>query len=227
MTRAEKLTQIAENEQKVYDAGKNAEYDAFWDKFQDNGNRVKYDFAFSGLGWTEENFKPKYNICPTTLYFAFRASQDLTCDLVEHLAKLGVTLDTSNSTTFAYCFYGSYIKRVGVLDISKATEIVGMLTNAYYLESVDELIVSANNSSFNNVLAYCSRLKNITISGEISGDNLNLQRSTELTHDSLMSIINALSENASGKTLTIGSMNIAKLTDEELDIVEQKGWNIQ
>ena len=53
--------------------------------------------------------------------------------------------------------------------------------------------------------------------------------STKLSHDSLMSIINALkdySADTSGTTytLTIGGTNIEKLTQDELDSIEEKGW---
>ena len=78
MSIAEKLTAIAENEQRVYDAGymhgnndgyllgeeagKKSEYDAFWDAFQLDGERTNYSYAFSGSGWHSETFKPKYKI---------------------------------------------------------------------------------------------------------------------------------------------------------------------
>ena len=42
MSIAEKLVTVAENEQKVYDAGKQAEYDAFWDNYQVYGNRENF-----------------------------------------------------------------------------------------------------------------------------------------------------------------------------------------
>ena len=41
MSIAEKLTTVAENVPKVYEAGKKAEYDAFWDKYQNNGKRTQ------------------------------------------------------------------------------------------------------------------------------------------------------------------------------------------
>lgn len=59
MSIAEKLATIAENEQRVYDAGKKSEYDAFWDNFQANGTRKYYGFAFA-YSWNDVNYKPKY-----------------------------------------------------------------------------------------------------------------------------------------------------------------------
>ena len=80
-----KLTQIAENMEEVheagynkgkavgykegldtdaYEAGKKAEYDAFWDAFTDNGNRTDYGHAFSH--WGNEYIRPNRKIIPTT-----------------------------------------------------------------------------------------------------------------------------------------------------------------
>ena len=41
-------------------------YDAFWDTFQRNGERKDYRYGFSGIGWNDENFKPKYDIISNT-----------------------------------------------------------------------------------------------------------------------------------------------------------------
>lgn len=60
MSIAEKLTAVAENQQKVFDAGKQAEYDAFWDEFQNYGNLQDYPNTFSYYTWTDETFNPKY-----------------------------------------------------------------------------------------------------------------------------------------------------------------------
>jgi hypothetical protein len=40
--------------------GKQAEYDAFWNSYQQNGNRTAYDYGFSGICWNSEIFKPKH-----------------------------------------------------------------------------------------------------------------------------------------------------------------------
>ena len=60
MSISEKLQIIADNTQKVYDAGKQAEYDAFWDTFQNNGARTSYSYTFTS--WRNDCYKPKYPI---------------------------------------------------------------------------------------------------------------------------------------------------------------------
>ena len=64
MSIAEKLTEIAENVPKVYEAGKQAEYDRFWDSLQNSGNRTHYQYGFAGIGWNPTTLNPKYKVAP-------------------------------------------------------------------------------------------------------------------------------------------------------------------
>lgn len=65
MSIAEKLTTIAENEQKVHEAGKKqGVYDA-WDVMQPAG-RKSYVYAFAGWFWTDQNYKPVRTIDVTS-----------------------------------------------------------------------------------------------------------------------------------------------------------------
>ena len=47
----------------------------------------------------------------------------------------------------------------------------------------------------------------------------------KLSRESLLSIINNL-EVVSGETLTLGSVNLAKLTDDDIAIATNKGWSV-
>lgn len=49
---------------------------------------------------------------------------------------------------------------------------------------------------------------------------------TDLTHESLINILNALPNSTNGYTCTLGSSNLAKLTDEEKAIAVDKGWTL-
>lgn len=227
MSIAEKLTQIAENEQKVYEAGKKAEYDAFWDTYQANGSRTQYDTAFGGEGWTNETFKPKYDIKPTRATYMFRVAK-IAGDLVEICESLGISLDFSECVHMQELFSNApNITRVGVIDIRKATNVSNMFawSNA---KTIDKIIVTET-TPMNYFPGAMPELENITIEGTIGQNNFNVQYSTKLTHDSLMSIINALqdkSTDTSGTvwTVTLGPTNIAKLTAEEQQIAHKKGW---
>ena len=228
MTTAEKLQKIAENEQRVFDAGKQAEYDAFWDMYQINGTRTGYDCAFAGAGWTNTLFKPKYNMRPENGYMTFRNS-GITGDLVEMLDNLGVVLDFSNlKESSQYMFGMCSITHLGVIDLSS---IGATRTNANYffygatkLHTIDKLILPTKQLTLGYAFNGCTALANLTIEGTIQYD-IDF-KSCPLTHDSLMSIINALGDGLS-YTLTIGATNLAKLTQDEIDIAEAKGWTVK
>ena len=57
--------------------------------------------------------------------------------------------------------------------------------------------------------------------------DINLSACTALTHDSIMNVINKAADvTASPKPLTLGSTNLAKLSDEEKAIATAKGWTL-
>ena len=73
------------------------------------------------------------------------------------------------------------------------------------------------------------RLKTIKLTGTLAQNGFDVKGSSGLTLASLRSILNALkdySEDTSGTTwtVTLGAANIAKLTEADLLLVEQKGW---
>ena len=243
MSIAEKLQTIAENEQRVYEAGeskgkadgitegyingktdgyaegkadgfnvgyesgkadgitegieegKDAEWNAFWDAYQDYGKRGNYNTMFYNAGWTEITFKPKYDFICTYAGSMFSASR---------IVEINKTIDVTNSTSVASMFYG-----------------------ASYLKTITKLIVSENNNFGSNGFGSCPALENLTIEGTL-GQSFDIHWSTKLTHDSLMSIINALKDYAGTNThtVTLGSTNLAKLTDAEKAIATQKGWTL-
>jgi hypothetical protein len=90
MTTAEKLVKIAENEQKVYEAGQKAEYDRFWDAYQEYGTKNRYNYAFAGWGWTDDVFKPKYNIAPNITALAMFQNSRIV-DLKGVCERCGIT----------------------------------------------------------------------------------------------------------------------------------------
>ena len=58
------------------------------------------------------------------------------------------------------------------------------------------------------------------------GENLSLSASPNITHDCLVELINNLQTVTSTKTLTLGSTNLAKLTDAEKQVATDKGWTL-
>ncbi len=232
MSIAEKLTQIAENEQKVYDAGKQAEYDRFWDEYlkpvKPKGASSGFGaFLFSGRGWNDTTFNPP---CPidfitngyNMFYYATNISK-------EKLALVDYSKITENYTGF---FAYSLIKEVPELDTRGASTISTLFMASPFLTSVDNIILKDDGTqTLLNIFNSATALQEVRFTGVIGQNGINVQWSTKLTHESLMSIINALqdkSTDTSGTvwTVTLGAENIAKLTAEEKQIAQQKGWNL-
>jgi hypothetical protein len=222
MTIAEKLTKIAENEQKVYDAGyergyhdgeivgggsydqgfedgKQAEYDAFWGAYQPNTSIEPYQF--SSTGWNDNNFFPKRDMIATSNAYGAFYSIGVT-DLVKRLNDCGRKIDTSKaskiSALFQYAYRLTTVPKISAMSASDATNIFGDCQN---LKKIECLEVHAA-ITYSNTFYRCQALENITIEGEI-GNDINFQWSTLLTEASIRSIVSHLSDAASGKTLTL------------------------
>ena len=224
MSIADKLTTIAENVSKVYqagydkgvaeggdeavfqqgyEAGKTAEWNAMWDAIQINGTRTYYGQVFANAGWTKEAFKPKYNITPTgadSCFWKAFINEPEPVDLVELLEKAGVELDLSQCTNNQQIFDGANIKRIGVINASASGNSTRFLfRNATKLETVESLILRGD-SSMNTSYMFlsCNSLKNINHIEGVFGVSFELMQSTLLSKQTIINIINALSPTTSG-----------------------------
>lgn len=199
MTVAEKLTKIAENVPKVYEAGKKAEWNAFWDEFQNYGTRTKYEYGFAGNGWNNNSLKPKYKtIKPTTALYMFTTSA-ANIDLTEVM-----DLDMSNCTEADRIFASSLFTRIGVVNLSRTTNVNYIFNNCKELITIDKLIVKDDGTQvFNNPFYNCSKLENIQFEGVV-GNSINFTQSKSLSADSIDSIFSHLGGTASA-TLTLPS----------------------
>ena len=228
MSIAEKLQTIAENEQRVYEAGKQAEYDRFWETHLSKAQDGIY--AYAGKGWDDETFNPPRGtvIQPTYAYGMFFCTS--ITDLAALCEEKEITLDFSKSTNFTQTFYGSgnaRLTRIGVVDTTNSAGLSQPFRGQSNLHTIDKLILKADGTqTFTDKFRQCSYLVNIVIEGTIGQNGFDASPCTRLSHDSLMSIINALQSGVSSKTLTLGATNLAKLTDAEKAIATQKGWTL-
>lgn len=231
MNIAEKLTTIAENEIKVHEAGKEAEWSAFWDIFQSNGQLTSYNYAFAYGKFNDETFRPKYDIRPTSAerMFAYNnnvgvgtnASYCIT-DLSTCLSKAGVVLDTSKCENMNNVFYmGRGFTRIPTISFEGCNGIIGAtFYGCYNLHTIYKVILKSDGTnefsldSWDLPFGQCIGLQNITIEGVI-GNSISFWQSP-LSAASITSIVNALSPTASGKTLTLSTsaVNSAFTTDE-------------
>ena len=221
MSIADKLTTIAENEQKVYDAGKQAEYDEFWDIFQDYGNRRYYIGFLSGYTPTtlRKWFKPKYDLKPLDMQYFLRAGWDYSgFDFAQLFDELGVKLDTSRCQNFSYAF--QHGMRWGCINMSQCTNTSNNTAMFYngQLTTIDKLIVSKNTKIASSAFQECTKLANLTMEG-VLGYTLSLS-ACPLTVESAKSIINCLydysgTSNELSYTLTLKSTVWTALNEAE------------
>lgn len=254
MSIADKLQTIAENEQKVYDAGYakgkaeggggdsgDSYYDAFWDAYQENGARTNYNNAFKcEIGtkaenyklysyWNLETFTPKYDITPilaSSMFHSFNNNNKHgVFDLEKRLKERGVTLDVSNTSNVTFMFGSAGVDVVPELLF---TEALANMDRAFYNAAtlrVIRKIKSHVNLVYSSTFYGCSALEEIAFDGVI-GHSINFFNCKNLTAESIQSIIDALADLTGGtaQTLTLPSNIVDTLTDEQWSIILSKNW---
>ena len=145
------------------------------------------------------------------------------------MQECGVKFDFTNTADFTQIFYYNSMTTVfPSMDMSMAALLDRTFAYNYAMVTIEKLKVGAA-TAFSNTFQESRNIENLIIDGTIGQNGFDVKQSTKLTHESLMSIINALadySDDTSGTvwTVTIGSTNKAKLTEAELAIAENKGW---
>lgn len=199
------LDDMATDIPKVYETGKQAERDEFWDAYQENGKRTKYDFAFAGNGWGDKTFKPKYNIVASSgAQYLFHLAQ------VSSLKNIGVTISTTGAQNLSYAFYYSSLTECPEIDVSSALYCSGLFTGCSKLHTLDKLILNSAGSTpySNDMFGHCANLRNITFGG-VLGRNISFQWSPLLAVESIENIVSVLSDTENGQTITF---NVAAKT---------------
>lgn len=233
MSVSEKLQQIAENEQRVYDAGyqkgkaeggdteqayeqgveagKQAEYDRFWNTYQNNGNRDHYVYAFSWIGWNDDCYNPKYPIIGGATKFG----------LQQVFVQNNLITDT----------------KVDLID--QKGNIQELVAHCTQLVKIPLLQLEAPVTNTKNAFVRCAKLTDITI--KCVGDgciatSISFAESPLLTTgaegettNSVQSIIDALMTITDGvaRTLTLHADVRAKLTSEQVNTIKNvKGWSL-
>lgn len=114
-------------------------------------------------------------------------------------------IDTSNITNFNAAFSSTAIQSIECLNFINATNVFNMF-------------------QYTSSLFLIKNISNIKVSG------LSFNACILLNHDTLLRILNALydysEDTEEAHTITLGTTNLAKLTDEELAIGQNKGWTI-
>lgn len=218
--------------------GMQIEYDRFWDRYQEKGNRGRHYNAFSSLGadaWWYDNFKPKYDMKPTDaqyMFWQFGRFRDEPFNLKQQLIDCGVEMDFSQCKGMFQVFNGSTFSHIPYLNCSNSTEFFQTFWECLYLETIDGIYLTKV-ATFTEPFKNCYKLKNISFDGEI-GNSIDFQWSPLLTVESLRSILTALSKDATqanGKTITFNTASKAVIEADydcasELALAVGAGWTV-
>lgn len=239
MSIADKLITIAENEPKVFEAGKTAEYNEFWNETHNNTKNGSH--AYAGYHWTDNNFKPTRDIVIGYGERIFYATGIV--DLRGCLKRQGVVLDTSKSGTMNYALNSTSLKYLPVIDCSGVNRAAGInycISGCTDLEEVEKIILPdyTKISNYNGFLSGCSKLTKAPLEGVIGKSGFNISGSPNLDLPSAKNILTCLADLTGTENEFAFSVKIAQdvwdrlaedgttapngLTWEEY--VDSKGW---
>ena len=199
-----KSGEMAEKINNVFESGKQAKNEAFWDAYQSQGNRRKYANAFFGSGWDDETYNPIYPI--VTSYENANSGDNL----------------------FAWA-YITDTKVDVIIDLPLSGVANGLFKECKNLVTIRNLDITNYYNYFTKWFLGCYMLQNLTLTGRIYNSGFDVSDCSYLTHDSLMGIINALENHSTASapyTVTLGSKNLEKLTDAEIVQATEKGWTL-
>ena len=138
-------------------------------------------------------------------------------------------IDTSNCTNFMSAWYGCYsLKSFPALYFSKGETFDFAWYGCRALTEFPALDLH-NGSSIRDAWIGCSSLTTLGGFGAIK-ESISLSDSPNLTVDSIMNVITQAADlnelGITGKTMTFGSTNLAKLSDEQKAVATSKGWTL-
>ena len=134
-------------------------------------------------------------------------------------------LNTSNVTNMRDAFYfcSYYLQHIPLYNTSNVTDMRSAFAYCTNLIEIPALNVS-NVTNFDGVFYECSSLTRIHMTGmKVS---FNISSCKKLNTDALHEIIDNLATVTSTQTLTMGSTNLAKVSEEYKTIATNKGWTL-
>ncbi len=175
-----------------FEEGKTTEQNAFWDTYQDNGNRRDYNRAFAGSFWTDETYDPKYPIVAEDFTEMFMDNDKITSTKV----TIDLTNAKINSNINKRCF-----------------------ANCSSLKTIPKLIVGEQ-TWLQYAFDYCTSLEHIGIEGALH-ITIDLQTCENLDKETIMQIAfiaNDFIENPTRPTFA----ETVILTDSGYEIVDNE-----
>ena len=244
-----KVSEMDEGVNEVYEAGKRAQHLEWWADYLgytpiNRTSKAMYQ-GFAGYGWDDTTFDPPYDIFvrQSSQMFSYSFVQDIRGILKRN--NVSIIFDESQSyfTQHYDLFASSKVKYLPYLKLPKYGRCYGWFARCDNLIEVDGYECLENHtfetsSGSNKTFQGCTNLVHIIFHGTIAND-INLQWSTKLDLESLISLVSCLklfNSSDSGyktKTVTLSAESWALLdTTYSPDgltysdvVVSGKGWN--
>lgn len=193
------ISDVIDPLQDAFETGRKAEYDAFWESYMPD-QYLDYDSHFAGRGWNDATFKPPYDIPrgdrePTSFSRMFA-----NCDITD-LSQCKINWAKATRTDQMF-YWANRITALPEIDVSNLENCFAMFSSATNLVTIEKFKVSAK-TVLTEAFYDCPALENLIIEGTISQNNFNTQWSTKLSKASIVSIIWALDEKVTGKSITL------------------------
>ena len=230
---AEKLTTIAENQQKIYDKGMRDKEDQFWEEVQKGGTRANYIYGF--CSWDCEYIRPKYKVVPTsTVHHLFLSCQKLKKIEAQYfdLSNVPINYITSSqgiSVLANGCFELEEIEDIGL----KVGMCYQAFSNCYKLKKIAKITVDEK-STFTDCFKRCDSLEDITFEGVI-GQNISFADSPLLSDASLENIAQHLKDflpewkegDGDKAIITLHATVKERIKNTEIEnLIKSKKWGI-
>ena len=235
MSIAEKLTTVAENQQKVYAAGTNAGYnggygDGYGIGYEEGYNDGTDDgYAMGNSDGIEQGKKEAIENLPAG-YLKVDPAWTSFAYLCQSRPSIVASIkysDTANGTNFTSMFQSCNVTSIPSLDLRKGTNFNGMFAYSYYIEEIGEIDISSATGVANMFLS-TKNLKRITFVPGCIKLSIAFAQSNSLEDTAIQSILDGLADltGQTTQTLTFHADVGAKLTDEQKASITAKNWTL-
>lgn len=200
---------------------------AMWELIQKGGTNTDIGTRLlTGANFTKKTYRPIYDIRPTSAYdWSMNCPNDKSILFTEGQVNMkeleeeqGMVHDFSNCTSVYRAFCSGLFSELNVIDISKATNTDLAFYGGYFnsansvlrLKRIERLIFSENTVIASNMLKYNGLMEYIGFEGVIAKNGLDLSSCVKLDKESHIKLVNILSSNTSGLSVTVSQRAVNK-----------------
>lgn len=196
-------TIVCEREDYGKAQGRQAAYNEFWGKIQNNGGRRNYRRMFGNReAWDDDSFKPVYDMVASTMQECFAVNSTLTSIKYKANGEI-LTIDGSS--------------------ISSSTGFNNAFDQMTNLQEIG-LIISSANAPWLEAFRNDTNLVEVSFGGTI-GKAFDIHYSTKLSSNSLLSILTACNKEGALVTITLPANCIDGKTNTETYIANDTELN--